>query len=131
MPCKILSDYHAFVFTQTTYFYSLFRLEATTNDSEPLYGSIDLRLTHLCTTLLKKLVPVNRGNSVMPNNLKIALSNTLLNPILLRLYPALHSSVLDYVEVKQYSYQMKDIYTFILDFLWCQYFSNTSKLQKS
>lgn len=58
-----------------------------------------LYLLHNCSNILKSLVPMDKTAFILPNNLRIALSNSLLDVSLARLYPTLHRVIRDYVEV--------------------------------
>lgn len=61
--------------------------------------AIYLYLVHSCVKSLKSMVPLDKTGFILPNNLRIALSNCLLDVALARLYPALHEIILDYVKV--------------------------------
>lgn len=69
------------------------------NDSDPISASFDLRMINVSIELFRKLIPIEKTTVIFPSNLKNALGNVLLNPVLNTLYPHLHDSVLKYVEV--------------------------------
>lgn len=62
--------------------------------------AIYLYLVHNCANTLKSMVPLDKTGFILPNNLRTALSNCLLDVALARLYPTLHDLILEYVKVR-------------------------------
>lgn len=62
--------------------------------------AVYLYLLHNCANTLKSMVPLDKTGFILPNNLKITLSNCLLDVALARLYPNLHGLILDYLQVQ-------------------------------
>lgn len=61
--------------------------------------AVYLYLATNCAKTLKSMVPLDKTAFILPNNMKIALSNCLLDVVLSRMYPAVHEIILDYVKV--------------------------------
>lgn len=96
------------------YYCIVCRLELISNDSDPIPASFDLRLINISIELFRKFIPIEKATVIFPNNLKNALGNVLLNPVLNTLYPHLHDSILKYVEVrKKYNFYLFSLNTFI------------------
>ncbi|KAJ8948141.1 hypothetical protein NQ318_009228 [Aromia moschata] len=75
-----------------------FRLESVTSDTNLTFRVIYLYLVHNCANLLIRLIPLSKTGLILPRNLKIALSNTILDVTLSKLHPEVHSLILEYVE---------------------------------
>lgn len=61
--------------------------------------AIYLYLVNNFAKTLKSMVPLDKTGFVLPNNVKIFLSNCLLDVTLSRMYPSLQKIILDYVKV--------------------------------
>lgn len=76
------------------------------NDSDPQQGITYLCLLHNCADFLQKIKP---KQDFLPINFKIALENTLLNPIISRLYSELHDFFLDFMEVRRITTKLQHL----------------------
>ncbi|KAJ8927426.1 hypothetical protein NQ314_020096, partial [Rhamnusium bicolor] len=75
-----------------------FRLESITSEINLIYRVVYLYLLHNTANLLRKQVPLSRTGLILPRNLKHALSNSLLDVTLGRLYPEVHNIIFEYVQ---------------------------------
>lgn len=75
------------------------RLESLLAETDLKCRAVYLCLVHNCANTLKVMVPTDKTGFILPNNLKIALSNCLLDVALARLYQPLHGLILEYVQV--------------------------------
>lgn len=67
-----------------------------------------LHLTTITMRLLSSIVPLELADTVIPNSLKISITNAIMDAPIYLLYPALHSMLLEYARVRIY------LYSFIL-----------------
>ncbi|KAL1501895.1 hypothetical protein ABEB36_007134 [Hypothenemus hampei] len=77
-----------------------FRLESLSQDQNLLCRAIYLTLLSIAAKFLKKFIPINTEMPpILPTNLKISLTNSLVDITLGRLYPQVHRYLLDYVQI--------------------------------
>ncbi|CAG9829728.1 unnamed protein product [Diabrotica balteata] len=75
-----------------------FRIESVSFEKNLQYRVIYLYLLHNTTNLLQALVPYSKCASVLPRNLRSALSNSLLDVTFSRLYPEVHNKIFTYIQ---------------------------------
>ncbi|XP_018573187.1 rotatin [Anoplophora glabripennis] len=75
-----------------------FRVKFMISETKSVYRIIYLYLIHNTTMLLQHFVPLSEASMILPRNLKSALSNSLLDVILGKIYPEVYSILLNYVK---------------------------------
>lgn len=76
-----------------------FRIEAASDDSNLHNRVTQLCFLHNCGNFLTRMVPLTQTGLILPRNLKNALADSLVDVTLLKLYPNLYNTLLDYVQV--------------------------------
>lgn len=75
-----------------------FRLESCTSENNLNSRALYLHILHTCASTLNKLVAPAECIYLLPPNFKKALSNSLMDVTLSRLYPEVHEILLEYVQ---------------------------------
>ncbi|KAL3273445.1 hypothetical protein HHI36_014889 [Cryptolaemus montrouzieri] len=75
-----------------------YRIELSTNRSNAKLRALHLCILHECVYLLENFIPLDKCIHILPKSLKNSLALSLLDIPMAKLYPELHSKILNYVK---------------------------------